>query len=40
MKIFLSYELFNDVIVWGLVNCPDLRYFLWKKQKFIVQKFV
>ena len=26
-NISISYELFNDVIIWGLVNYPDLRYF-------------
>ena len=30
-NISVSYELFNDVIVWGLVNYPDLRYFFMEK---------
>ena len=30
-NISVSYELFNDVIIWGLVNYPDLRYFFMEK---------
>ncbi len=26
-NISISYELFNDVIIWGLVNYPDLHTF-------------
>ena len=33
-----TYELFNDVIIWGFVNYPDLVVSLWKKPKYAVKR--
>ena len=37
-NISISYELFNDVIIWGFVNYPDLVDFFMKKPKYAVKR--
>ena len=37
-NISISYELFNDVIIWGLVNYPDLHQFFMENAEIRVSK--